>query len=43
MRERTGARASRKPVAAGAVLHTGPHAFRLDEAILAIPLDRLWR
>jgi predicted AAA+ superfamily ATPase len=28
--------------AAGAVLHTGPRAFRLDDGILAVPICALW-
>ncbi|MGH3304212.1 MAG: hypothetical protein ACRDOK_21545 [Streptosporangiaceae bacterium] len=27
---------------AGAVLHTGPRPFRLDESILALPVHSLW-
>src|SRR6185312_5578066 len=28
--------------AAGAVMHTGPHAFRLAERIFAVPICSLW-
>ncbi len=27
---------------AGVALHTGPHAFRLEDRLLAMPIDRLW-
>ena len=26
----------------GVVLHTGPHAYTLDDRIVALPIDRLW-
>jgi uncharacterized protein len=26
----------------GVILHTGPHAYTLDDRILALPIDRLW-
>jgi len=28
---------------AGVSLYTGPHAYRLDDRIYALPIDRLWR
>jgi hypothetical protein len=27
----------------GCILHLGAHAFRLEEGVVALPLDRLWR
>jgi hypothetical protein len=27
---------------AGALVHTGPRAFRIDDAILALPVSSLW-